>query len=55
LIIANRISALQDCDEILVLSEGQIIERGTHADLIKTGGFYADVAARQTAGGGGAA
>jgi len=50
LIIANRISALQDCDEILVLSEGQIIERGTHSELINADGFYADVAARQAAG-----
>lgn len=48
LIIANRISALQFCDEILVLSAGQVIERGSHAALLANGGFYASIASRQS-------
>ena len=52
LIIANRVSALQACDEILVLTDGCVTERGTHDELIRLGGFYADIAARQAAAGG---
>lgn len=48
LIIANRISALQFCDEILVLSAGQVIERGSHEALLAANGFYASIASRQS-------
>lgn len=48
LIIANRVSALQACDEILVLSESRIIERGTHSELLAADGFYASIARRQS-------
>lgn len=47
LIIANRISALEFCDEILVLSEGRIVERGNHEELLAKNGFYASIARRQ--------
>ena len=50
LIIANRISALQHCDEILVLVDGQISERGDHEALLANNGFYAEVANRQGGG-----
>ncbi|MBI2966854.1 MAG: ABC transporter ATP-binding protein [Bacteroidetes bacterium] len=40
LIIAHRLSTIQHADEILVLNEGKIIERGTHSGLLATGGFY---------------
>ena len=50
LIIANRISALQHCDEILVLVDGQISERGDHEALLASNGFYAEVANRQGGG-----
>ena len=46
-IIAHRLSTIQDADQILVLSEGRIVERGQHADLIAHGGIYAQMQAIQ--------
>ena len=39
-IIAHRITSIQDCDRIIVLDKGKIIEEGTHDELIKEEGFY---------------
>lgn len=39
-IIAHRISAVKNADEIIILDRGQIVERGTHEDLMKKKGFY---------------
>ncbi len=47
LIIAQRISAVAHADEIIVLDEGRITERGTDAELRARGGLYADLARRQ--------
>ncbi len=41
LVIAHRLSTVVDADEILVLQDGQVAERGTHAHLLATGGLYA--------------
>ena len=46
-IISHRVSAVMRADQILVLDEGRIAERGTHADLIAAGGIYATLLRRQ--------
>jgi ATP-binding cassette subfamily B protein len=47
LIVSHRISTVRDADLICVLDDGRIIERGTHDELLATGGEYADLYERQ--------
>jgi len=47
IVIAHRLSTVRDADQILVLEKGQIVERGTHDELVSQGGLYADLYNRQ--------
>jgi ABC-type transport system involved in Fe-S cluster assembly fused permease/ATPase subunit len=49
IVIAHRLSTVTDADEILVLDGGAIVERGDHGALLRRGGLYADMWARQQA------
>ena len=46
-IVAHRISAVRDADQILVLEKGRLVESGTHEELVRLGGSYAALARRQ--------
>ena len=48
IIIAHRLSTIQNADRIIVLKDGEIIEQGTHSDLIKTSGEYSKLHQQQT-------
>jgi ATP-binding cassette subfamily B protein len=39
-VIAHRLSTIRDADVILVMKDGDIVEQGTHTDLIAQNGFY---------------
>ncbi len=47
ILISHRISTVKSADQILVLNDGVIVERGTHVELLEAGGYYADLYEKQ--------
>lgn len=47
IVIAHRLSTVMDADQILVMEDGKIIERGTHSELMKNSGLYSELFSRQ--------
>ncbi len=51
IVVAHRLSTIRQADQILVIDDGQIVQRGSHDDLLAAGGVYADLYNRQFAEG----
>jgi ATP-binding cassette subfamily B protein len=49
-VIAHRLATVADADRIIVLKEGRISESGTHAELMRSGGYYRSLLERRTRG-----
>ena len=47
ILIAHRLSTVLHADEILVIQDGQIVEKGKHSDLVKAGGVYTELYEKQ--------
>ena len=51
MVIAHRLSTVRDADQIVVMDDGCVVENGNHDELVAKGGLYAQLVARQLAGG----
>ena len=50
LAIAHRLSTIAAMDRLVIMDQGRVVEEGTHAELLKLGGHYAQLWARQSGG-----
>ncbi|MFP4016951.1 MAG: ABC transporter ATP-binding protein, partial [Halanaerobiales bacterium] len=50
IVIAHRLSTIQEADQIIVLKEGEIVEKGKHEELLKAGGAYTELCEAQMGG-----
>jgi ATP-binding cassette subfamily B multidrug efflux pump len=48
ILISHRVSTVRQADQIVVLDRGRIVEQGTHAELVDAGGYYSELAQKQT-------
>ena len=47
ILISHRVSTVRDAERIFVIEHGEIVEQGSHAELVSNGGYYADLYQKQ--------